>query len=116
MKLFKKVVSKINKGVVAKISVLSFAMMMVAAPAFAADPNIVTGASNLMKDALTWVLILVPVAATLMIGYHGWMKSMADGDPSAVTDRNKKMKNVAIGAAIAECTSGLVTVFLGYFA
>ena len=115
MKLFKKMVSKINKGVVAKISVLSFAMMMVAAPAFAATPNIVTGASNLMKDALTWVLILVPVAAALMIGFHGWMKSMAD-DPNAISDRNKKMKNVAIGAAIAECTSGLVTVFLGYFA
>ena len=50
-----------------------------------------------------------------MIGFHGWMKSMAD-DPNAISDRNKKMKNVAIGAAIAECTSGLVTVFLGYFA
>ena len=53
MKLFKKFVSKINKGVVAKISVLSFAMMMVATPAFATTPNIVTNTSNLMKNALT---------------------------------------------------------------
>lgn len=93
-----------------------FMMLLVAAaPAAFADPNIVTGGKKLAGDALTWVLVLVPVTASLMVGYHAWMKSMADGDPGAIAERNKAMKRVLIGAAIAECASGLITTFLAYF-
>ncbi|WP_274655573.1 hypothetical protein [Paenibacillus humicola] len=97
--------------------VLTLTVLAASMPTYAAgaEPNIVVGAQKLMQDALKWVLILVPVSATLMIGFHGWMKSMADGDPGAIADRNRKMKNVAVGAAIAECASGLVTVLLTYF-
>lgn len=91
-------------------------LLLAAAPAaFAADPNIVTGGKKLAQDALTWVLVLVPVTAALMVGYHAWMKSMADGDPGAIAERNKAMKRVLIGAAVAECASGLITTFLAYF-
>jgi hypothetical protein len=91
-------------------------LLLVATPvAFAATPNIVSGGQKLATDALTWILILVPVTAALWIGYHAWMKSMADGDPGAVAERNKAMKRVLIGSAIAECAGGLVTLFLSYF-
>jgi hypothetical protein len=88
---------------------------MVAAPAAFAAPAIVNDAKKLATDALSWVLILVPVTASLMVGYHAWMKSMADGDPGAIAERNKAMKRVLIGAAIAETASGTVTAILAYF-
>lgn len=81
----------------------------------AADPKFVTGGKNLLSDLLKWVLILVPAAAAAMIGYHALMKSLSDGDPGTIADKNKKMKNVLIGAVIAVSATGLVTVFLAYF-
>lgn len=35
----------------------------------AATPAFVTGTQNLMNDAMTWVLILIPIAASLFV--HG---------------------------------------------
>jgi len=92
-------------------------LVLAASPsAFAAStPNIVSGGEKLAQDILTWVLILVPVTAAAMVGYHAWMKSMADGEAGAVAERNRAMKRVLIGAAIAECASGIVTTFLAYF-
>ncbi|MCZ2845732.1 MAG: hypothetical protein O2U61_04440, partial [Candidatus Bathyarchaeota archaeon] len=43
----------------------------------AATPKFVTGGRNLLQDILKWVLILVPVAAAAMIGYHALMKSLS---------------------------------------
>jgi hypothetical protein len=96
-------------------SVFMTLLMGTAPAAFAATPKIVTGGKSFATDALTWVLILVPVTAALMVGYHAWMKSMADGDPGAIAERNKAMKRVLIGSAIAEGASGIVTAFLAYF-
>lgn len=81
----------------------------------AADPKFVTGAKTLLSDVLKWVLILVPVAAAAMIGYHALMKTLSDGDPAVIAEKNKKMKNVLIGAIIAMSASGLVTAILAYF-
>lgn len=94
-----------------------FMMLMVLASesAFASNPTIVTGSVKLAQQALTWVLLLVPVTAALMFGYHTWMKSMADGESGEVAARNKAIKRVLIYSAIAEGASGLITLFLGYY-
>ena len=112
--------TKMKQFLFNRITYLTSVFMLLvldAAPAAFADttPNIVSGGQKLATDALTWVLILVPVTAACMIGYHAWMKSMADGEPGATAERNKAMKRVLIGAAIAECASGIVTTFLAYF-
>ena len=101
---------------ITSLMLIALIVMLALAPsALASAPGIVTGGKRLAEDALKWVLILVPVSAALMVAYHAWMKSLADGDPGAITERNKKMKNTIVGAAIAESASGLVTVLLAYF-
>lgn len=101
--------------VIGFVAVLMLTLISVVPVANAETPNIVNGAKNLASDALTWVLILVPVTCALMVGYHAWMKSMADGDPGAIAERNRKIKNTLVGSVIAECASGLVSVLLAYF-
>lgn len=83
--------------------------------AFAAEPQIVTGTKNFFNDLLKWILILVPVGSSAMVAYHAIMKGLSEGEPAVVADRNKKIKNVLIAAAIAETSAGLVNAFLNYF-
>ncbi|MGG2201885.1 hypothetical protein [Paenibacillus validus] len=96
-------------------AVMMLALMAAAPATFAADPAIVTNAKKLAQDALTWVLVLIPVTGALMVGYHAWMKSMADGDPGAIAERNKKIKNTIVGSVIGVSASGIVTALLAYF-
>lgn len=81
-----------------------------------ATPEIVSGTVNLARDALNWILMLVPPTAGVAIGYQAWMKSMADGEPGVVAERNKKMKQILIGAVLAECAAGIVQLVLRYYA
>lgn len=104
------------------IFALMAAVLVLAAPAVLAvessqgtQPEIVTGAKRLVEDALNWILVLVPVCAGLMVAYHAWMKSMADGDQGVIAERNRKMKNTIVGAVIAESASGLCRFILSYF-
>lgn len=91
--------------------------LLVVSPVFAEGhaPKIVTGAVKLAQDAFGWILILVPVTAGTMFAWHAWMKSMADGDPGTIAEKNKKMKGVLVYSAIAEGASGLVFMVLSYF-
>ncbi|MBO8129278.1 MAG: hypothetical protein H0Z39_08795 [Peptococcaceae bacterium] len=86
-----------------------------APPAWAAPPQLVTGAQNLLNDVLTWLLWLIPAAAGAAIAYHALVKQLSDGDPSTIASHNRAMKNVLIGAAIGWSASGLVKWFLSYF-
>lgn len=63
-------------------------------------PTIISGAFNLLNDALTWILYLIPAASGAAIGYHALMKQMSDGDPSVTAAHNRSIKNVLIGGAI----------------
>lgn len=83
-------------------------------PAAATAPKLVTGTVELFKTATTWLLIIIPVAAGLYLGFHALMKSLAE-DNAVIAEKNKLMKNVLIGAAIAEGASGLVTVVLSFY-
>jgi hypothetical protein len=78
-------------------------------------PTIVTGAFNLLNDALTWIPYIIPAASGAAIGYHALMKQMGDGDPSVTAAHNRSIKNVLIGGAIGMSAASLVKVFLSYF-
>lgn len=71
--------------------------------------------TELLRDLLTWVLIIVPVAGGLMIGYHSLMKIMADGDPGEIADRNGKIKMVLTSAVVAFIGAGIVSIVVSYF-
>lgn len=80
----------------------------------AADPTIVTGAKSLASDVTKYLLILIPIVAGGAIAYQALMKMLND-DPASVADRNKKMKNILVAAAIGESASAIVTAVLAYF-
>lgn len=85
------------------------------APAAAADtPKLVTGTVELFRAATTWLLIIIPVGAGLFLGIHAIQKALST-DQAVIAEKNKLMKNVLIGAAIAETASGLATIFLSFY-
>lgn len=77
-------------------------------------PKLITGTVSLFKAITTWLLLIIPVGAGAVLGYQALMKSLTD-DQGVIAEKNKMMKNVLIGAAIAETASGLVTVILSYY-
>jgi hypothetical protein len=80
----------------------------------AGTPKIVTGTVALFQAATTWLLLIIPVGAGAVLGYQALQKSLTD-DSAVIAEKNKMMKNVIIGAAIAETASGLVTVLLSFY-
>lgn len=74
----------------------------------------VNNALNLLNDATTWILMLIPAAATLMLGYQALMKQFTD-DEAMIAKHNRAMKNILIGAAIGVSCIGIVKAFLAYF-
>ena len=82
---------------------------------YAGTPKIVTGTVALFKAITTWLLLIIPVGAGAVLGYQALQKSLTD-DQGVIGEKNKMMKNVIIGAAIAETASGLITVILGFYA
>lgn len=81
---------------------------------FAATPKIVTGTVALFRAATSWLLLIIPLGAGSYVGYHALQKSLTD-DQGVISEKNKLIKNTIIGAIIAECASGLVTVILGFY-
>lgn len=89
-------------------------LLSITPPAYAGTPTLITGSVALLQSATTWLLMLIPVGAGLVLGYHALQKSMAD-DETTIAHRNKLMKNVIIGSAIAETASGFITVVLSFY-
>ena len=83
-------------------------------PTFATQPKLVSGTVALFQAITGWLLVIIPVGAGAVLGYHALQKSLSD-DQAVIAEKNKQMKNVIIGAAIAETASGLVTVILGFY-
>ena len=90
-------------------------LVFYASAAYAAPPELITGFMNLINDATSWVLGLIPGTATIMIGYHYLMKSAAEGDPTEVVSHNRAIINVLKAGAIGTGAVGLVKTILSYF-
>lgn len=110
---FLKILSKNEK--VYNTLILSLMLALIVATNAYATPKLVTGTVNLFKAATTWLLLIIPVGAGAVLGYQALQKSLTD-DSAVIAEKNKMMKNVLIGAAIAETAAGLVTVVLSFYA
>jgi hypothetical protein len=91
-------------------------LLSYASAAHAATPTIVTGFLNLVNDATTWLLGLIPGTASVMIGYHALMKQTAEGDQAEVSGHNRAMINILKAGAVGTGAVGLVKTILSYFA
>lgn len=80
-----------------------------------AQPQFVQGAINLLNDATTWLMALIPAASGAAIGYHALMKQLGDADPAAAAAHNRAMRNILIAGAIGESAVGITKAFLAYF-
>ncbi|MDN5347395.1 MAG: hypothetical protein PWP65_959 [Clostridia bacterium] len=104
------------KGLIKNLPVAGVVLLAFARTAFAAPtPGFVTGATNLLNDATSWLLGIIPAGAGAAIGYHALMKQLSDGDPASAAVHNRAMRNVLIGAAIGESAVGITKAFLSYF-
>jgi len=78
------------------------------------EPKLVSGTFNLLTAASGWLAILIPPGAGLFLGYHAWQKSLTE-DHAVIAEKNKLMKNVLIGAAIAETATSLAWAVLKFY-
>lgn len=82
--------------------------------ASAAAPPVVQSAANLLNEATSWLLLLVPGAGGTMLAYHAVMRNL-DPDEQSVLRHNNAMRRVLIGTAIATSAVGTVNWLSGYF-
>jgi hypothetical protein len=102
---------KLLVGLLVFLGVMSVNGLALAAP----EPELVSNTKNLLNDATTWIMILIPVAAGLMIGYQALMKQFTDDD-ALVAKHNRAMKNILIAAVIGISAVSIVKLVLSYFA
>jgi len=108
--------ARLLKKVQASAAVLAAASMM-AVPAYAADgvqgSKIVTGTEKLIGDVTTWLMVLAPVVAGLLIIYFCIRRSAAD-------EMDTKKWNNRIVVAIVSCIgavlgSATLNLIIGYY-
>jgi len=94
----------------------AFIMLTVSLPAYASDINsskIVTGTEKLIGDVTTWLMILAPIVAGLLIIYFCIRRSAAD-------EMDTKKWNTRIIAAVVSCIgailgSATLNLIIGYY-
>lgn len=74
----------------------------------------VNNVMNLLNDATTWIIMLIPAGAGVMLGYQALMKQFTD-DEAMIAKHNRAMKNILVGAAIGVSCVGIVKAILAYF-
>ena len=79
----------------------------------AATPAFVTGTQNLMNDAMTWVLILIPIAASLFCALKEFCYQAADDNERIMI--NKSVKGAELVAILGECEIAIIKLILSYY-
>lgn len=103
--------------VVALTVVCGAVLVATVEPAYAdALAKIETNASNLGTRLSGIVTSLAGASTAGKVGWHMWMKSMADGDQGAVQDHNKRMKNTLIWGGGITAVGGILTAVVGELA
>jgi len=102
-----------------KLSTLAFSAFLtltMSVPAFAAginDSSIVKGTEKLIGDVTTWLMILSPIVAIMLIIYFWIRRSAAD-------EMDQKKWNTRIIAAVVSCVAAIVSaatlnLIIGYY-
>ncbi|MDL2233520.1 hypothetical protein LJC63_08075 [Ruminococcaceae bacterium OttesenSCG-928-L11] len=98
----------------ATLTVLTLTLMQpMTAYAAVTDSQIVKGTENLIKDVTTWLMVLAPVAAGLLIIYFCIRRSASD-------EMDQKKWNNRIVVAVVSCIgavlgSATLNLILGYY-
>ena len=109
--------SRLLKKVRASVAAVLAATSMMAVPAYAADgvqgSKLVTGTEKLIGDVTTWLMVLAPVVAGLLIIYFFIRRSAAD-------EMDTKKWNNRIVVAIVSCIgavlgSATLNLIIGYY-
>lgn len=99
-------------------ALLTFAFsLFLAQPAFANSISksiFVTGTKAMLNDALTGILILVPIAAAAMIAWLSYLKKGLQ-EPAEIAQKDKLIKKIMIAAVIAFGSSTIVKIVLSYY-
>jgi ABC-type molybdate transport system permease subunit len=112
---YKKLMSK--KRYFVSLMLPAFLMLLTSMPAYAAGgisgSPIVTGTEKLIGDVTTWLMVLAPVVAGLLIIYFCIRRSAAD-------EMDQKKWNTRIIAAIVSCIgailgSATLNLIIGYY-
>jgi hypothetical protein len=98
-----------------QVLVMAFMLLSIATPAWA-DITFLADTTTLVQVIATWLLVIIPVAAGVMLAYYALMKMMNEGDPQIAMKSNHAMKNVIIAAVIGESAAGLIASITGYYA
>ena len=93
---------------------LFISILMTATPIFAAENVLVTGTKNLIKDATTWVMILIPSSAGAVIAYVSWTKKGTE-EPAEIASKNKLIKKYIVAAIIGMLSTAIVKLVLSYY-
>lgn len=96
------------------LSAIVFLLLMSTA-ALAETPGIVTGTNNLLQDALTWILILIPVGCGCVIAWQAFCKQLNEGDPTQASIHGRAMKKALITSAVGMSAAGIARAFLSYY-
>lgn len=91
-----------------------FCFVLFSSPVYAAEPKLVSGTVKLFQSITKWLLVIIPVGAGAVLGWHALQKSLTD-DQAVIAEKNKQMKNTVISAAVAETASGLITIILNFY-
>lgn len=94
--------------------VVVFLLTVVFAFAAGDTPKIVSGTVDLFTAASGWLMLIIPIASSAVLGFFAWQKSVTD-DQAIISEKNRLMKNVLIGAIIAETSSSLVYTILKFY-
>jgi hypothetical protein len=98
-----------------RVLVMTFMLLSIAAPAWA-DITFLSDTTTLVQAIATWLLVIIPVAAGVMLAYYAVMKMMNEGDPQVAQHANRAMKNVIIAAVVGESAAGLIGGITSYYA
>ena len=116
LKTFANSLKRFGKAAIAAVCALPV-MLMMAVPASAAglqDSELVKGTEKLIGDVTTWLMVLAPVVAGMLIIYFCIRRAAAD-------EVDQKKWNNRIVVAVVSCIgavlgSALLNLILGYYA
>jgi len=105
----------LSRTVITVVAVIA-ATVVVAAPAYAADPRIVAAypLPQIISNITKWVVGLLFGVATLFLTIGGIRRIAAGGDTTEVEKSNTAFKNAFIGYALAILAPILLAIVKGW--